>query len=250
MKYKICVPIPVKSSDIRELKKLINQTLRYNPNLIEFRLDYINDIKSITPFFLNELKSTVQSNIPVIFTFRDHKEGGITKIDGRKHLEILKMLILSQPNYLDIEMRIEKNFLTDIINLAYQNKVKLIFSYHDFDKTPSFEIATSQIQNFMNQLSAIFGLESPKVERFTLKMIYTAESFEDNLIPLKLCKDLTKKNIQIISFCMGKLGIFSRVLCVLNGSSFTYASIIEETAPGQINIENLRTALKIIKPNS
>ena len=61
MKYKICVPIPVKSSNIDELKPLIGKTLRYAPNLIEFRFDYIDDIQFITPDFVYELKAIVLS---------------------------------------------------------------------------------------------------------------------------------------------------------------------------------------------
>ena len=46
---------------------------------------------------------------------------------------------------------------------------------------------------------------------------------------------------------MGTLGIFSRILCVLNGSFLTYGSIDEKTAPGQIDITNLREALNVLQ---
>jgi len=39
---------------------------------------------------------------------------------------------------------------------------------------------------------------------------------------------------------MGELGIFSRIACVLTGSFLTYASLEEKTAPGQINIDEMR----------
>jgi 3-dehydroquinate dehydratase-1 len=247
MKYKICVPIQVKSSNIGELQILIDKVLRYTPNLIEFRFDYIDEIQSITPHFVDELKSTVQSKVPIIFTFRDHKEGGKIKIENKKRLGLLKTLILSQPNYLDIEMNTEKNVLSEIINLALQNKVNLIFSYHDFDKTPSFEDVAHQAQIFINRLQEDFELDTQKVEDVVIKMIFTAKSFEDNFVPLKLCKEILKKRVQVISFCMGSIGIFSRIICLLNGSFFTYGSIIEETAPGQISIYSIREALKMFK---
>jgi 3-dehydroquinate dehydratase type I len=78
-------------------------------------------------------------------------------------------------------------------------------------------------------------------------MIFTAQTFEDNLIPLQLCKEITKKNLNIISFCMGTLGIFSRILCVLNGSFLTYGSLVGETAPGQIDINTIRKTLNILQ---
>ncbi|MHA2391318.1 MAG: type I 3-dehydroquinate dehydratase [Promethearchaeota archaeon] len=247
MKYKICVPLQVKSSNIGELQILIDKVLRDAPDLMEFRFDYIDEIQSITPQFVDELISTVQSKVPIIFTLRDHKEGGKIKMGNKKRLEFLKTLILSQPNYLDIEMNTEKNVLTEIINLAFQNKVNLIFSYHDFDKTPSFEDVTHQAQMFINRLSEDFDLDTQKVEHVIIKMIFTAKSFEDNFIPLKLCKEILKKRVQAISFCMGSKGIFSRIMCLLNGSFFTYGSIVEETAPGQISIYSIREALKMFK---
>ncbi|MFX1589330.1 MAG: type I 3-dehydroquinate dehydratase, partial [Promethearchaeota archaeon] len=78
------------------------------------------------------------------------------------------------------------------------------------------------------------------------KLIFTAQKFEDNLIPLKLCKELSHSNQKIISFCMGSLGIFSRLMCVLTGSFLTYASLEEKTASGQLNIRKMREIFGIL----
>jgi len=247
MNYNICVPIPIKFANILELKSIIAKSLRSDPNLIELRYDYIDDVQQITQDFVNELLTNVQPKIPVIFTFRAHKEGGQMKIDEKIRFEILKTLVLSQPNYLDIEMNTEKRMLGELINLANQNDVNLIFSYHNFDKTPSYEIVFEKIKNFLDRLREGYGLDSQIMEKIILKMIFTAQKFEDNLIPLKLCKVITEKNMKIISFCMGNLGIFSRILCVLNGSFLTYGSLVEETAPGQIDVKSIREALNVFQ---
>ncbi|GAG29372.1 unnamed protein product, partial [marine sediment metagenome] len=68
MKYNICVPIPIKFANILELKSIIAKSLRSDPNLIELRYDYIDDVQQITQGFLNELLAKVQLKIPVIFT--------------------------------------------------------------------------------------------------------------------------------------------------------------------------------------
>jgi 3-dehydroquinate dehydratase-1 len=77
-------------------------------------------------------------------------------------------------------------------------------------------------------------------------MVFTAQSFEDNLTPLRLCRQFSNSNQRIISFCMGPLGIFSRINCVLAGSYLTYAFLEEETAQGQINIEKMREIYDLI----
>jgi 3-dehydroquinate dehydratase type I len=68
---------------------------------------------------------------------------------------------------------------------------------------------------------------------------------------MKICRDLLEKNKykNVISFCMGELGIFSRIMCVIAGSFLTYASLEERTAPGQINIKNMRDFLQILSDN-
>jgi 3-dehydroquinate dehydratase-1 len=214
------------------------------PNLIEFRYDYIDNIQKITPDFTKEVLDNVDPKIPVIFTFRNQKEGGQMKIDEGTRINILKILVLSQPNYLDIEMNMEKRFLAELIDLANQNDVTLIFSHHNFNETPSYKAITNRIQLFMGILIDEFGLNSNSLEKFILKLVFKANAFEDNLISLKICKKTSKK-INVISFCMGTLGIFSRILCVLNGSFLTYGSMVEETAPGQINIKDIRDALNL-----
>ncbi|MFW9879228.1 MAG: type I 3-dehydroquinate dehydratase [Candidatus Thorarchaeota archaeon] len=249
MKFNICVPIPIRSANLLEIKSIIEESLKSDPNLIEFRYDYINDVQQITKNFVDELLADIQPKIPVIFTFRVYSEGGQINIEEAIRFEILKTLILSQPNYLDIEMNTEKRMLGEIIHLANQKNVNLIFSSHDFDKTPSYKIVSDQIQNFLDRLREEYGLDSKGINKIILKLIFTAQKYEDNLIPLKLCKEITEKNTKIISFCMGPLGIFSRILCVLNGSFLTYGSIDEKTAPGQINIKKIRETLNVLQEN-
>jgi len=247
MKFKICVPIPIKSANILEFKSRIENVMGSNPNLIELRYDYIDDVQKITQSFIKEVLDNVDPKIPVIFTFRSHNEGGKIKIDEITRFKILKTLVLSRPHYLDIEMNTEKRFLKEILNLASQNDVNLIFSHHNFDETPSYEVISDQIEKFLEIMREEFSLDSKRLEKVILKVVFKANSFEDNLISLKICKEFSIRKTNIISFCMGTLGIFSRIHCVLNGSFLTYASIVEETAPGQIDITSLREALKVLQ---
>ena len=71
-------------------------------------------------------------------------------------------------------------------------------------------------------------------------MIFTAEKFIDNLVPLNLCANLHNSDFKIISFCMGTIGALSRVFCTKFGSFLTYSSLEKETAPGQLKIEKIR----------
>ncbi|MFX0140344.1 MAG: type I 3-dehydroquinate dehydratase [Candidatus Hodarchaeota archaeon] len=249
MKYNLCIPIPIKYTRIKEVKPIINKAIKTEPKLIELRFDYIPDINTLSIDFLRELLNIIHPHATVIFTFRDSSEGGQIEIEQKDRFKILKMLIESEPDYLDIEMRTNKNILSEIINLTSQKGVKLIYSYHNFEKTLAYEEGIHLIQNFNEKLIQELSLEPKILQDNIYKLIFTAQQFEDNLIPLKLCKEFSNSNQRIISFCMGTLGIFSRITCVFAGSFLTYTSLEEQTAPGQIDIKKMREIYGLILNN-
>jgi 3-dehydroquinate dehydratase type I len=156
------------------------------------------------------------------------------------------LIIESKPEYLDIEINSTDKILGEVIPLASNNKVRLIYSFHDFEKTPNYTEASKILENFLNKLKTEFLVDQKMIERSIFKLIFTAQSFEDNFIPLQLCKLKSSKKLCLISFCMGDLGLFSRILCIFSNSFLTYSSFKEKTAPGQINISALREILNLI----
>jgi 3-dehydroquinate dehydratase type I len=246
MKFNICIAIPIKSSDFDQNEILIKNVLKEKPDFIELRFDYIDDIQKITDEFVNKLLKLLQPNISVIFTLRDFSEGGQINLSNEERLRILKILIKAQPKYLDIEMNSAKSILEKIIFLADQNNVNLIFSYHNFKETTTYEEGFNIIESFMNKLVTKLIIDSKIVRQSIYKAIFTAQNIEDNLIPLALCKNFSKQGHKIISFCMGDSGIFSRLLCVKVGSFLTYASLGDKTAPGQVNIRKMKKFYEIL----
>ena len=249
MKYNLCIPIPVKSTRIKEVKPIINKAIKTEPNLIELRFDYISDIKTLSIDFLRYLLNIIHPHAAVIFTFRDSSEGGQIEIEQKYRFKILKMFIESKPDYLDIEMRTDKNVLSEIINLTSQKGIKLIYSYHNFEKTLTYEEGIHLVHNFNEKLFQELSLRPKILQDNIYKIIFTAQNFDDNLIPLKLCKEFSNSNQKIISFCMGTLGVFSRITCVIAGSFLTYTSLEEEIAPGQIDIKKMREIYDLILNN-
>ena len=68
-----------------------------------------------------------------------------------------------------------------------------------------------------------------------VKLVTTARTFEDNFKLLSLYDN--NINTKLIAFAMGEHGILSRLLCILyGGSPFTYASLDNPLAPGQLDI--------------
>ncbi|MFX1501310.1 MAG: type I 3-dehydroquinate dehydratase [Promethearchaeota archaeon] len=249
MKFNMCIPIPVKFASMGKTKPIIEKAINSKPNLIELRFDYLNNVQTLSIGFIKNLLNLIQPIVPVIFTFRISSEGGQINISQKKRFKILKMFIEAKPNYIDIEMNTDENILGEIINLASLNGVKLIFSYHNYERTLLFNECLNLIQNFNKKLIQESPLDTKFLEEKVIKVIFTARSFEDNLIALRLCKEFSNSNQKIISFCMGTLGYFSRITCVITGSFLTYTSLDEKTAPGQINIEKMREIYNLILNN-
>jgi len=246
MKYNICVPIPIKSLKISGSAPLIKNVLDTNPNLIELRFDYLNEVQFLTKDFIRSLLNRIQPKIPVIFTLRKSSEGGKTNINEDERYQTLKMLIEAKPRFIDIEISIDQKNLDELIHLASRQKVTIIFSYHNFKDTPTYTKAIALLDKFSKKLIKEMSVDLRIVENSIFKLIFTANSFEDNLLPLKLNKIKSGKNLKLISFCMGDIGFFSRIFCVFSGSLFTYASFEEKTAPGQMNIAEMREILKLM----
>ena len=139
-------------------------------------------------------------------------------------------------------MNTDLSILKEIVKQSKQYEVELIFSNHYFNKTPTYEEAINQYEDIIT--------DKKVVQEGIYKVIYTAQKFEDNFVPIKLCKELSKRKQKIISFCMGDEGIFSRIACGNYGALFTYASIAESTAPGQIHINKMREVINLLFSNN
>jgi 3-dehydroquinate dehydratase-1 len=77
-----------------------------------------------------------------------------------------------------------------------------------------------------------------------IKIIGKATSVEDNLKMLTLPQFAEKKGIQIVAFAMGRKGTISRILSPIFGAAFTFASLDEATAPGQIPLDEMKKNLE------
>ena len=174
MKYKICIAIPIKSDDLNLNKQILESALDKSPDLIEFRFDYINEAEFITHSLLKELMSVIPPKIPKIFTFRRKQEGGQYHISTNERLEVLRRLVEVSPDYLDIEINSESVVLEEIIDLAYNNNVKLIFSYHDFVKFASYEEIVELLNSFNNKLEHELNIDLNKINGSIFKIVLTA----------------------------------------------------------------------------
>jgi 3-dehydroquinate dehydratase type I len=237
---KICIAVPITSLSIYENKELLSEAVSHDPDFIELRFDYLDATSGISSDFIQSILDF--SDIPMICTFRKFSEGGNSDISDSERISILNKIIKAKPQFIDIEMDNPLGFLEDIILKAKNNNIAIIFSHHNFTDTPPSKQMHNIIKSFRTKLKTLNSLNSNffASHSFVWKLIFTANQFEDNLEVLTFCRNVADKNRRLISFCMGELGIFSRLLSALVGGFFTFGSLANQTAPGQINIELMR----------
>ena len=182
-------------------------------DIIELRIDYIKDV---------DLKRLLEKRTkPVIVTNRPVRERG--KFDGseEERIALLKLAIQLQADYVDIEHDSIQNIRRDTVHRV---PTKIIVSYHNFRETPK---DLTDIYKRLSQSSADI-----------VKIVTHANNITDNV---RIYQLLQQSQMPMISFCMGELGIISRILYKRFGSYLTFASLRtgKESAPGQISIHEL-----------
>jgi 3-dehydroquinate dehydratase-1 len=106
-------------------------------------------------------------------------------------------------------------------------KVPVLVSWHDFAKTPS----NDELADMLSEM---------RVYSNFVKVVTTAKSTADSLRILELYEHTLGLNAVI--FAMGEAGIVSRILCTILGAApFTYASLDEAVAPGQLTVREMKS---------
>ncbi len=253
---KICVPIVEETQeDILEEAGRITYS---SAELVEWRVDYYEDAlqekKVIETAGL--LQSILGKKIPLLFTFRTKKEGGEKEILWEQYASLLKNTAKSgYVDLIDLEMfrgydervRQKREWkVSDICNskvldlLEELNKrVVVIGSYHDFEKTPSKEEILRRLL-FMDRMGAdIPKLAAMPQEREDVLRLMEATSLADRLIVEK----------PIITMSMGVMGAATRVIGETFGSAISFGCMEKGSAPGQIEVEQLKEVLEILHHN-
>ncbi len=216
----ICVPVAVQKPEV--LLEKISLAVRGAPDFIEIRVDYLEDMN------IDFSDVVSKTPVPLILTVRKSDEGGLFKFGEKVRIQIIEKCIKAKPRFVDLELSINGSTLKKLLELAEQNKVGVILSFHSFKNTPKREMLVQKIRE-----AAQKGVE-------LVKIVTLAKEVIDNLIVLSLPQEGNNFGIKIISFCMGERGIISRALCPFFGSYLTYAALGTSTAPGQIDLEAMR----------
>ncbi len=232
----ICLPLVGKSKAKVLEEATVLSALR--PDLLEWRIDACEQVGSREQCVstLSELRRCI-GDIPLLFTCRIDKEGGLQKIgqDERLNLYIAAMAS-GDVDIVDVELCNGQEFIQIIKEAAQANKVKLILSYHNFKETPSESFIYAKLVEAQNAGADI------------AKLAVMPKNHRDVLTLLTATNRARNESIQgpVVAMSMGAEGVVSRLAGGLFGSDITFAVGLQASAPGQIPIEELRRAMDVL----
>lgn len=196
-------------------------------DVIEWRADFLDKIEILTvaPAVFEKFAGR-----EILFTLRTRGEGGQIDLTSEEYLAIIQDIqSIYHPDYIDFEFYSHREVFEQMLEFS-----NLVLSYHNFQETP---------ENMMEILSELTSL-SPKLVKVSV-MAHNEQEVLDLMNYTRGFKTLNPEQ-DYVTISMGKVGKISRLTADLTGSSWSYASVGEESAPGQIPLENMRRIRELL----
>ncbi len=236
---KICVPIAEATRE--EIISSARDIRRIGADIAEWRADWYEDVFDFEQVerTAGELRA-VLGDMPVLFTFRTAKEGGEREVERETYIALNQRA--AESGYIDLvdaEVFVGDDAVKAIIEKAHGCGVKVIASNHDFSDTPAKEEIVSRLCR-MQKLGADI-----------LKIAVMPQSEKDVLTLLAATEKMSAEYADrpIVTMSMAGMGVISRLCGETFNSAITFGSAGKASAPGQIDVEDLRTVLGILHKN-
>lgn len=232
---KICVPIIGQTKD--EIWQTARQICNTSADLVEWRVDWyesVFDIESVKAV-ARELRK-ILGEMPLLFTFRTENEGGEKAITFAQYADILCQVADTKTvDMIDVEVYIDENVAKLVTDLK-EKGVIVIGSNHDFEKTPSKEEILKRLC-YMQELDVNIS-----------KIAVMPKKSEDVVTLLSATAEMVSKHADrpVVTMSMAKIGMVSRMAGEAFGSAITFGSMQKASAPGQINVEELKKILQVL----
>lgn len=230
------VIVPLIGKDKQILLNELQLVKDSSPDIVEWRVDLLQGVENLE--VVKDTLSYIRSflyPIPLLFTFRSHKEGGSTVIASTYYTQLLREVIQTKEiDLVDIELFSED--VEELVAFAKENQVSVVMSNHDFKGTPSKEVIIDRLTT-MQKLAA----DIPKIA-----VMPNSPADVLTLLDATYTMYSTYADRPIITMSMAKAGIISRLAGEIFGSAATFGSVLSASAPGQIDAIELKKVLELL----
>lgn len=212
------IAIPIFQAKKEDVIKVAEDCIEKGADVLEFRIDALDN-----PNFKDIQEIIEEINFPMITTNRISSEGGSFKGTEEERIDIL-LKCAPLVDYVDIELQSDDKYIKQI----HDTGVTTIVSYHDFHKTPE-----------INEIMYIVEKEQKLGD--IAKVAFMPNDLDDTLKILAILSHCENT----IAISMSDLGSYTRVMASKFDSPITFAAGTDVTAPGQIDIETMKSLLNM-----
>ncbi|HEW0420322.1 TPA: type I 3-dehydroquinate dehydratase [Streptococcus pneumoniae] len=210
-----------------EEAQALDATRYLDADIIEWRADYLpkEAILQVAPAIFEKFAGR-----ELVFTLRTRSEGGEIDLSPEEYIHLIKEVAqFYQPDYIDFEYYSYKDVFEEMLDFP-----NLVLSYHNFQETP---------ENMMEILSELTIL-NPKLVKVAV-MAHTEQDVLDLMNYTRGFKTLNPEQ-EYVTISMDKVGKVSRITADVTGSSWSFASLDEVSAPGQISLASMKKIREIL----
>ena len=232
---KICVPIVgVTKADILEEAKALHSL---PVDVVEWRIDWFEGVFD-TDRLLDALKDlrAELGDLPILMTFRTSKEGGEKAVDPETYAALnIRAAESGLVDLVDVEVFTGDEIVSRIVKGAHAAGVKVVASNHDFDKTPDKDDIVGRLKKMQSLDADILKIAvMPRNKKDVLTLLSATEETAS-------CTDRP-----VITMSMAGTGVISRLCGEVFGSALTFGAAKKASAPGQMNVKDLKTVLTLL----
>lgn len=225
--FSLCVPLASQSE--AELISRFDEAAAVHPDFIEWRRDAFPSVPFETEKNIIKGFRKKYPDIGLIYTFRKADEGGAGTWTDEERLTAISQVVKDElADYVDIEASNDSHFIETVTSLGRASETDIIFSFHDFDRTPSADAVENRLDMMDRR-----GIDVIK----TAYTAYKADDVRRAAAAVSRYSEYTDKPVIFVS--MGPCGAAVRALPELFGGSLTFAAVGQGTAPGQLTPEEI-----------
>lgn len=233
---KICAPIVgTTKEDIMAEAENIG---RLPVDIAEWRVDWFEHAFNFSKVedVLRDLRA-ILGETPLLMTFRTSNEGGEKSIKYDDYAElVIRAAETGYVDLVDVEVFIGTDIVKEIIAGAHNAGVKVIGSNHDFNKTPDKDEIVDRLRKMQD-----LGVDIPKIAVIPKDM-------KDVITLLAATEEMHREfaDRPIVTISMSETGVLSRICSEAFGSAITFGAAKNVSAPGQMGVNDLSTAIKLL----
>lgn len=231
---KICVPIVADTEE--NILAEAECAEESEADLIEWRADFwkfCNNAEKLEQLLVKLQK--VLKTKPLLFTIRTKGEGGEFAGTAQEYQKLVS-IASKTADIVDLEVFMNQVPAEIVIKQCHENLCKVVASNHEFYKTPQKEEIIRRLC-YMQTIGADI-----------LKIAVMPENEKDVLTLLSATEEMVRKYAKkpVVTMAMNGVGAISRVSGEIFGSAITFGSMKKASAPGQLELSELKKVLEII----